>query len=35
MLIKELGKGSYSTVVKAIHLPTGKHVAIKKVFNVF
>lgn len=35
MLIREIGQGSYGTVVKAKHLPTGKYVAIKKVSNVF
>jgi len=35
MLIREIGQGSYGTVVKAKHLPSGKYVAIKKVSNVF
>lgn len=35
ILIREVGAGSYGTVVRAKHIPTGKTVAIKKVKNVF
>jgi len=35
LLIREIGQGSYGTVVHAKHLPTGKSVAIKKLENVF
>ena len=34
-MVKKIGSGSYGTVYKAIHLPTGKFVAIKKVCNPF
>jgi serine/threonine protein kinase len=34
-LIKKIGSGSYGTVYKAVHLPTGGLVAIKKVINPF
>lgn len=34
-LLKELGVGSYGTVVQALHLPTGKAVAIKKLDDIF
>lgn len=34
-LLKKIGAGSYSTVWDAIHVPTGKKVAIKKEANVF
>lgn len=33
--IKPIGKGGYGQVVEAIHLPTGKHVAIKRMDEVF
>ncbi len=33
--IKLLGKGGYGFVAEAIHIPTGKHVAIKKMDEVF
>lgn len=35
MLIKLVGQGSYGTVVRALHTPSGTNVAIKKVSNVF
>ena len=35
MLIKKIGQGSYGTVVRARHIPTGNMVAIKKIQNVF
>ena len=35
ILLKEMGQGSYGTVVLAKHIPTGKNVAIKKVSNIF
>ena len=34
-LIKEIGRGSYGTVVRAKHKLSGKTVAIKKLSNVF
>lgn len=34
-LIKEIGAGSYGEVVLAIHNPTGKRVAIKKIDDLF
>lgn len=34
-LIKEIGFGSYGEVVLAIHRPTGKRVAIKKINELF
>lgn len=34
-LKREIGKGSYGEVVLAVHLPTGKEVAIKKVIDIF
>jgi len=34
-LLKEVGKGSYGEVVHGRHLPTGKEVAIKKIFDIF
>ncbi len=33
--IKLLGKGGYGYVAEAIHIPTGRHVAIKKMDEVF
>lgn len=33
--LKQVGKGSYGTVVLANHLPTGKKVAIKKLEEIF
>lgn len=33
--IKLLGKGGYGFVAEAVHLPSGKHVAIKKMDEVF
>ena len=35
MLIKLIGQGSYGTVARAKHIPSGTNVAIKKVPNVF
>jgi mitogen-activated protein kinase 1/3 len=32
---KEIGSGSYGKVCEAIHKPTGKKVAIKKILNLF
>jgi serine/threonine protein kinase len=32
---KQIGCGSYGKVSEAIHLPTGKRVAIKKILNLF
>ena len=34
-IIKTIGKGSYGIVCEAIHKPTAKHVAIKKLFKIF
>ena len=34
-LEKEIGRGSYGSVARAKHLPSGRTVAIKKVANVF
>ena len=34
-LLKEVGSGSYGDVAMAIHIPTGKHVAIKRVNYLF
>lgn len=35
VLKREIGQGSYGTVVQAKHLPTKRDVAIKKVSNIF
>ena len=34
-LLKEIGSGSYGEVAMAVHTPTGKHVAIKRVNYLF
>ena len=34
-LVKEIGSGSHGEVVLAIHIPTGKRVAIKKIDRLF
>lgn len=34
-LLKEVGAGSYGEVAMAVHIPTGKHVAIKRINYLF
>ena len=34
-IVKLIGKGSYGDVVEALHIPTSKKVAIKKIYKVF
>jgi mitogen-activated protein kinase 1/3 len=34
-LVKQLGKGGYGYVFEAVHIPTGKRVAIKRMDEVF
>ena len=34
-IVKKIGKGAYGIVWKAVDIATGKHVALKKIFDAF